>query len=103
MSEEAYVEYTGNRVGSFSVWGRATGRGYRVSRRLPVIVVAVEDVPSVLTHADFKVLSVPKAAPTSARVLRDRPQAAADVARQVTEMFPGRIMRPRDERGTTKA
>ena len=98
--EETYLEYTGTRIGAFTVWGRATGKNYRVSRKQPVFLVDTADVESITYHPGFRVLSRPKSAAPS--TVSKRPDTAANVAKQVSQMFPTRIMRPRDERGTSK-
>ena len=48
------IQYIGNKIGMFSIFGEATKRNYRVSKHARIILVAPADAPGFLARRDFK-------------------------------------------------
>lgn len=57
MANPIYVEYTGTKVGGFTVYGEETRRPYRVSVYQPIFLADERDVPGIVARRDFRPLS----------------------------------------------
>jgi hypothetical protein len=102
VGEPVYMQYTGTRVGSFSVTGDVTRRSYRVNRNTPVFIVDSEDSEELASRPDFRIMSRVSNQPT---LTRTSATAAEQVAREITNRFPSKPVkqsRPVSDRGTSK-
>jgi hypothetical protein len=102
VGQPVYMQYTGTRVGGFSIDGPVTKRSYRVNAASRAMFVVDSDDAMVLAQRpDLKIVSrLSEPAPT---VTIAGEGAAVDIVRQIAQRFPPKRQSPRvPDRGTTK-
>ncbi len=91
------IQYIGNKIGMFSIFGEATKRQYRVGRYARVISVAPADAPGFLARGDFKlyqpVIQQPQPVPQQFVARTPQNLEAYEAARKAAET-PAPVRKP---------